>query len=253
MTVDRCPLCGRLGRLFFLWAGLGLLLALSVNACGQTPPGKRKTDSSGPAAAPPPPPGSRSGQPAGAPPPSGRRVTVVLLPLGDFPADLLEAIREELPAALPVDVETGPSLDLPESARSTFRPSRYRADALLDLLAARPEAVRGKYVLGLTTKDISCTKGKFPDWGVFGLGLLDGRAAVVSTFRLSRNAGPAKLRFRVVSTARHETGHMLGLDHCTEPGCLMLDAQGSIRNTDTGSGRLGPGCRRQLIDRYGEW
>ena len=246
------PPSGRLARLALLWAGVGLSLALSVAACGQAPPGKRKPGSAGQTADGKAPPITGS-LPAAAPAPAGRRPIVVLLPLGSFPAHLLEAIRQELPAALPVNVETGPPMDLPESARSTFRPSRYRADTLLDLLAARPEAEEGKYVLGLTTKDISCTKGEFPDWGVFGLGLLDGRAAVISTFRLSRGAGPAKLRFRTVSTALHETGHMLGLDHCTEPACLMLDAQGSIRNTDTGSGRLGPGCRRQLADRYGDW
>ena len=41
------------------------------------------------------------------------------------------------------------------------------------------------------THDISTTKGRFPDWGVLGLGELPGTASVISSFRCHRGAsGP---------------------------------------------------------------
>jgi archaemetzincin len=48
-----------------------------------------------------------------------------------------------------------------------------------------PRCGRGdaRFVLGLTAADISTTKGEIVDWGVMGLGSLDGTAGVISSFR----------------------------------------------------------------------
>jgi archaemetzincin len=105
----------------------------------------------------------------------------------------------------------------------------------------------GTRVLGLTTSDISVTKDEHPDWGVFGYGEMPGDAAVVSSYRLKPKDGSvARMRTRVVRVAVHEIGHTFGLDHCTETGCVMLDAEGSVKNTDTSTGDLGPDCRAKL-------
>jgi archaemetzincin len=52
---------------------------------------------------------------------------------------------------------------------------RYRAEKLLDFLEAEapPNVFR---TLGLTTVDFSTTKGSYADWGVLGLGAIDGCA-----------------------------------------------------------------------------
>jgi archaemetzincin len=52
--------------------------------------------------------------------------------------------------------------------------------------------------------------------------------------------------FRVVTTAVHEVGHTLGLEHCDDPRCVMRDAEGSIRTVDTSDGQLGPICRERV-------
>ena len=102
-------------------------------------------------------------------------------------------------------------------------------------------------VLALTAVDVSTSKPPHRDWGVFGLGTLGGRSAVISTFRLKRGAKSREhLVFRIATTAVHEVGHMLGLEHCEEPRCVMQDAHGSIRNTDSSTGRPGPACRTAL-------
>lgn len=182
-------------------------------------------------------------------PATGARAEVVLAPLGRFDPGLLDAVEEALEAELQVEVRRLEPHPLPKSAWYAPR-RRYRAEKLLDhletLIPHEPASTR---ILGLTQKDISTTKGKFEDWGIFGLGNMPGQAAVISTYRLKRKArNKGHLRKRVVNTAIHEVGHTLGLAHCeeAEEKCPMQDAEGGIANTDSSSGHLGPECRAEL-------
>jgi archaemetzincin len=175
------------------------------------------------------------------------RGTVVLVPLGSFPKDLAGAVATGLHEEFRVEVEHHDPVLLPPTAYYPPR-KRYRAEKLLGFLGGLVDPRRADTrVLGLTEVDISTTKGKYEDWGIFGLGELPGRAAVISSKRLRRRARDADhVRFRVVTTAIHEIGHTFGLPHCTEPRCVMQDAHGSIENTDASTGHLGPGCRAKL-------
>ena len=147
-----------------------------------------------------------------------------------------------------VEVRRLPAIELPRSAYYAPR-RRYRADLLLDHLATLvpAELPAGTRVLGLTSADISTSKPPHRDWGVFGLGSLGGTAGVVSSHRLRKKArDAAQVSWRVTNTAVHELGHVLGLDHCEEANCVMLDAQGGIANTDGSSGVPGPKCQAVL-------
>lgn len=175
------------------------------------------------------------------------RGTVMLMPLRSFPDDLIDAVETLLVTQLGVQVRRTQPEPLP--AFAYYRPRRrYRADKLLDhLLASLPAEQPDVRLLGLTTVDISTTKGSFADWGVFGLGLMPGRACVISSHRLRRGARDREhLAFRVATTALHEVGHTFGLDHCSEPRCPMQDAGGGIENTDESLAELGPRCRALL-------
>ena len=109
---------------------------------------------------------------------------------------------------------------------------RYRAEKLLDFLDGRLPA-DGVRILGLTGVDISTTKGDVFDWGVLGLGRLDGASSVISSFRCRKRArGAAHARVRLAKVAVHEAGHTLGLDHCPNRGCLMEDAEGRVATCD---------------------
>lgn len=184
------------------------------------------------------------------PPPSGPRQpvrgTIAFVTIGSFPPALATAIEEGLRNTLQVDIRRYPPQQLPQAAYYPTR-RRYRADRLLqflgDLTRNEPPSVR---VLGMTEVDISITKGRIQDWGIFGLGDLGGRSSVISSFRLRPGArDDAHFRRRIVTTAVHEVGHTLGLDHCVEPTCLMRDAEGSIETVDSSTG-LGAECRAQL-------
>ncbi|MFT3924492.1 MAG: hypothetical protein QM778_18280 [Myxococcales bacterium] len=174
------------------------------------------------------------------------RRNVLLEILGDFPEEVIPQIEAGLRRELRVQVLPTVRRALPAEAYYPPR-RRYRAEKLLHVIEREQPAQTS--VLGMTEVDISTTKGRHQDWGVFGLGMIGGTSSVISTFRLRRGNPRAELyRFRVVSTAVHEVGHMLGLNHCAEPRCVMNDAEGSIKTVDNSTGELGPRCLA-LLDR----
>jgi len=145
-------------------------------------------------------------------------------------ADVAMVVRA-LSAFYAVEVKTLGRVELPKSAYYPKR-ARYRAEKLLDFLQPRmPEG--GSRILGLTSVDISTTKGKVDDWGILGLATIDGVACVLSSFRCKRLAKNAEhARIRLGKVAVHEIGHTFGLDHCPNRGCLMEDGGGSVLTTD---------------------
>ncbi len=158
----------------------------------------------------------------------------------------VEFVKKSLLAFYDFDLELLPEVPLPKSAYYAPR-NRYRAEKLLSFLKQRlPDD--GFRILGITTKDISTTKGKIKDWGILGLATIDGVACVISSFRTKRktkNHQHALERFGKVAV--HEIGHTLGLDHCPTEGCLMRDARGSVLSTDHEYDLCSEICRKQLI------
>ncbi len=73
--------------------------------------------------------------------------------------------------------------------------------------------------MGITTVDISTTKGKYQDWGVMGLAYKPGNAGVASSYRLKNKSAFWKIVI-------HELGHTAGLPHCSVKSCFMRDAEG---------------------------
>jgi archaemetzincin len=158
---------------------------------------------------------------------------IVLQPLGaQIPPAELQAVAAALSAFYAVRLETRAPLALPKRAFYPVR-KRYRAEKLLDYLVENGSA-EARVTLGLTSVDISTTKPPHEDWGILGLATLDGKSAVLSSFRCHRGAkDAAHVRARFAKTAVHELGHSFGLEHCKTPGCIMHDGEGSVLTTDT--------------------
>lgn len=147
---------------------------------------------------------------------------IVIQPFYGFPDSSVTLITNELKKNYKGCVMVNKAIQLPKSAFNVNR-TRYRADSLINYLSKI--APKESVILGLTNKDISTTKGKYPDWGVMGLGFCPGNSCIVSSYRLKGPTKSEKL-FKVVI---HELGHTKGLNHCPDETCIMTDAKGKDR------------------------
>ena len=175
----------------------------------------------------------RLGQlPAAAAATAAARKILYIQPLGDeLPSADAALVATAIEGVIGWEVRVLERMPLPADAFYEPR-RRWRADKLLDVLDARLPA-DGARILGLTGADISTTKGDVFDWGVLGLGRIDGASGVISLFRCRKGArAAAHARERLAKVAVHEVGHTLGLDHCPNRGCLMEDAAGRVATCD---------------------
>jgi len=176
-----------------------------------------------------------------------KHFVVALLPYKGFDATLIDFVNKETETFYQCKVVALKPVELPSFAFYAPR-NRYKADSLLvyedRLINKGIDAIAG-----LTNKDISTSKDKIPDWGVFGLGMCPGQVCVISTHRLQDASVPReKLKERLIKVVLHEIGHNLGLPHCTnDPECLMTDAGGTIKQVDREKKWICPSCRLKLI------
>jgi len=131
----------------------------------------------------------------------------------------------------------------PARPEGTFdaRRGQHHSGRLLEWLLRKGPA-RGR-VLGVTDVDLFIPILTF----VFGEAQLFGRAAVVSTARLSEPVLVDRrvLWERLAKEAVHELGHALGLTHCSRPECAMARSAG-LRDVDRKGGQLCADCRTLL-------
>lgn len=143
---------------------------------------------------------------------------ILIQPFKDMSDNDVEFISQKIKEVYP-NVKILEPIELP--SHTYYKPrNRYRADTLIRYLAGRTEA--NFVTLGLTSRDISTTKGKVSDFGVMGLGFRPGKSCVASSFRLDKNRKNEQ-HFKV---AIHELGHTQGLKHCPIKTCYMRDAEG---------------------------
>lgn len=163
-------------------------------------------------------------------------ITIYLQPFSGFPDTKSKYLLERL-KGIYSDCKLLAPVELPQTAFYSPR-NRYRADTLISWLSKR---VKGNDVVaGITSKDISTTKGTNPDSGIFGLGYMPGSSCVISNFRL-KNYTDDQL-FKVLI---HELGHTQGVDHCPLKTCFMRDAMG--KNVLMEETEFCPDCRKKLI------
>lgn len=182
--------------------------------------------------------------------PEGKRI-VALQPIGKVDPKILQQVAEGINKVFcGLKVEVRPVIPLPKSAY--FKPrKRYRSLKLLRYLENfYSRNVKRSYmrIIGITTKDISTTKGEYYDWGIFGQALLNGGPCIGSTHRLRRGA-KSNIHFiqRLIKVINHELGHTFGVYHCPTEKCIMQDAHGSIKPVDSSEGKFCTLCRAQLI------
>ena len=134
---------------------------------------------------------------------------------------------------------------MPESVISPLR-HRYEGIKIIDVLKNQ-NVNHYRFVAGLTSKDICDPKNGIKDWGVFGLGSLDGSGCISSTSRLKKGVSEQKLTERIEKVVLHEIGHNHGLNHCVSPyPCFMKAAEGSIQTVDKEPMDMCVECKKKM-------
>jgi archaemetzincin len=147
-------------------------------------------------------------------------VKLYILPLIFTDNGLLEHLSSVLSKAFRI-----PAFIRPESfsLEEGFDPVRNQYNStwiLSKLLEEVPE--ENCKILGVTSVDLFVPVLTF----VFGEAQLQGKAAVVSSYRLRDELyglprNPERLKERLEKEAIHELGHTFGIVHCRNPECVM--------------------------------
>lgn len=167
---------------------------------------------------------------------------VELQPVGKLAPETLEALAARLSRHLGLPVRLRGPAEL--TARSIAGRQQLDAGALLEALEAT--AAPGRLLVGVTSDDIAVPVFTF----VFGLARQGGSACVVSLARTDPAfyGLPADVELghaRAVAEVLHELGHLAGLQHCADRGCLMSFA-GNIEKVDTRGSRFCASCAASL-------
>ncbi len=99
--------------------------------------------------------------------------------------------------------------------------NQFNSTSIIAALLETYTTHQGK-IIGITTVDLFVPVLTY----VFGEAQLDGKAAVLSSFRLREelfglDANPELEHIRLLKEAVHELGHTFGLIHCHRPACVM--------------------------------
>jgi archaemetzincin len=174
--------------------------------------------------------------------PNDSSVTAIL-PLGQIENRQILLLSRELTSFYGMKILVLPKKQMPESCllKNT---ERYDASAMLQWLK-KQKPTHCDRILGITTYDVYTQKGKYPHWGIFGLGYNPGEACIVSDHRLKQFANRRDTFLTLVTL--HEIGHNLGLPHCDKhASCLMNDAKGTAKTLFAEKKWLCSNCRKLL-------
>jgi archaemetzincin len=149
---------------------------------------------------------------------SNRRIS--LLPIGRLPSITPKSIAAHISGYLDLPVDILPPVKDPTHALDKKR-MQYDAGILLKELESGPR-FDGLKVIGVLEVDLFVPILTY----VFGEAKQGGRFALVSTYRIKRNADgsaapESTVLERAAKVALHELGHLFDLHHCMDKGCLM--------------------------------
>ena len=124
--------------------------------------------------------------------------------------------------------------------------NQYHSSAIIERLEQDLPTTASK-VLAVTGLDLFIPILTF----VFGEARLNGRCALVSSYRLDNKfyglpANPALLQERLLKESIHELGHSHGLLHCHNQECVMKSST-YVEEIDFKSSRFCDKCRDKLV------
>lgn len=158
-----------------------------------------------------------------------------IIPFGDVDDKEILRLAEEL-TFLPLDIELHNPMPIPQNAFSVKR-NQYMSSIFLDII----KKLAGDKILGITNVDLYTPHLNF----IFGQAEMNGKAAVISLFRLKFDADEKGFKDRMVKEAVHELGHTFGLNHCQNSKCVMHFSN-CLADTDFKGKRYCEECEKSL-------
>uniref|UniRef100_A0A7J2TKT3 Archemetzincin n=1 Tax=Archaeoglobus fulgidus TaxID=2234 RepID=A0A7J2TKT3_ARCFL len=134
---------------------------------------------------------------------------MILQPLGDLDSDLLTWLARELEKKFGRKVLIAEKIEIP---RNCFNRRRNQYNSTCILMSFKVKDI----TLFITAEDIYAEGMNF----VFGEAEINGKKAIVSLNRL-RSSDSELFRQRALKESVHELGHVFGLLHCRNKGCVM--------------------------------
>lgn len=171
---------------------------------------------------------------------------IEIIAINKIPSALLRELSPELEETFRPLIDgcsLGSPLGLPSAAYDARR-GQYKAELILDWILQKTSGENK--TLAITDVDIYVPGLNF----VFGLASL-GRAALVSICRLDpafygRPSNRELMWERTAKEAVHELGHVFGLDHCSNPKCVMRFSN-SVAEVDGKSSEFCGKCWAKLF------
>lgn len=145
---------------------------------------------------------------------SNQHAFLELIPLGYVDPLVLSIIGANIQAVLELPTDILMPRPDPEYA---FLVSRRQYDAVQIIKSLAAEDGGAPLKLAITPHDLCIPILTY----VYGESQLGGRAAVVSINRLVHPVSQEQTYVRIAKICIHEVGHIFGLEHCWESGCLM--------------------------------
>jgi archaemetzincin len=171
---------------------------------------------------------------------------ILLIPLGPVDSSVLRFVAHSLTERLPLTVDVLSPETLPSRAFDARR-NQYNSSLILD-----DQGVRRRPDSGADFRVLVTDADLYAEGLSFAFGQADpaSRTAVISLARLreefyDRRASRRRLEERAAKEALHELGHLFGLGHCSNPGCVMFFSN-SLADTDRKSADFCANCRRLL-------
>jgi archaemetzincin len=175
---------------------------------------------------------------------SGRE-SVLIVPIGEFDADVLQAVEAMIGKAFDLPCRTEALIDTIGFAWNPER-KQFHSTAILARLTENVPDDTLK-ILALTREDLFIPILTH----VYGEAQLGGTSCIVSTYRLASGISPTVQRDRyldrITKESAHELGHTFDLRHCKDHQCLMHYCRG-IGDVDGKTDQFCRYCQVMLND-----